>query len=180
MELRQVFHDQTVLNAFRRAPEVMARHVEQALKKAAARIAAEARIRAGRNAAFSNLVNSILPSQISQLHFRVRAGAAHARFVEEGTGPAVGRKSYMPPPQSLEAYVRLRAGIRWRGRAGGATRRSQQRDVRARAFALALHIRKHGTKPHPFLRPAAEMYEDLTLWEIRMAAYAGARETFRQ
>lgn len=57
----------------------------------------------------------------------------YAEGVEKGTPP------HMPPVESLSAWVSKKLG----------------RDVSP--WALAMHIKKHGTKAHPFMQPARDL-----------------------
>ena len=65
--------------------------------------------------------------------------ALHARFIEYGTDP----REKMPPVDAIERWV-VRKGIARKGKAS-----------RQAAWAIAKFIQKHGTKPQPYLRPAA-------------------------
>jgi len=64
--------------------------------------------------------------------------ALHARFVEYGRDPS----EKMPPVDVIERWV-VRKGIERKGKAS-----------RQAAWAIAKYIQKHGTEPHPYLRPA--------------------------
>ena len=179
MEIRQVLHDEVMQAGLREGPEHVIRHVEAAQLRGAQLIARTARLNAARHAAFSTLTNSIAARKVGELHFEVRAATNYARALEEGTGPAAGRAPYMPNPVHLQAYVKRRANIRWQGRPGSQRRRDLMREVRDRAWALAVHIRKHGTKPHPYMAPAAEQHRAQLLHEMRLGAYKGAAAAFQ-
>lgn len=62
--------------------------------------------------------------------------AAHAVFIEFGTHP------HMPPVEVIKA---------WAGRKGMA---QDEKSLNAIGWAIAMKIKKEGTDPHPFLRPA--------------------------
>lgn len=178
MEIRQVLHDETVQAGLREGPEHVIRHVEAAQLKGAHLIARTAKLNAARIAAFSTLANSIGVNKVAPLHFEVRAATNYARPVEEGTGPAAGRASYTPNSTHLLAYIKRRGNIRWQGRPGSQRRRDLMREIRDRAFALAMHIRKHGTKASPFMRPALAQHREEVLHLMRMGAYTGAKAAF--
>ena len=69
--------------------------------------------------------------------------ALHAKFIEYGTDP----RETMPPVDVIERWV-IRKGIERKGKAS-----------RQAAWAIAKFIQKHGTEPHPYLRPAANEAE---------------------
>ena len=87
-------------------------------------------------------------------------GVAYAEYVHEGTGPAAGRASYMPPVSHLYAYVKGRAGVSFRNaKKGSAARSAQYDEIRDRAWALARYIQRHGTKPNRFMERTAAVME---------------------
>ena len=69
--------------------------------------------------------------------------ALHAKFIEYGPDP----RERMPPVDVIERWV-IRKGIERKGKAS-----------RQAAWAIAKFIQKHGTEPHPYLRPAANEAE---------------------
>lgn len=64
--------------------------------------------------------------------------AIHARPVEFGTEP------HMPPVEAIEGWVRRRLGEKDRKKANRI------------AWAIAIDIKKNGSQPRPFLRPAID------------------------
>ena len=84
---------------------------------------------------------------------------AYAQFVEEGRGPGG-----MPPVDDIEQWI-LRKGRR-RDKEGKSalasaavfSGKSEKVLARRAAWAISKSIKDHGTKPHPFLKPAYEMY----------------------
>lgn len=148
MDIRYTFRGQTVMDAMSRSPGVIEQHVDRKLWRGAEETAREMKRQAP--AARSALINSIIARRISLMHFEVTTGVNYARAVHEGTGPAVGKKSYMPNPVRLRDYVKQRRAIIFSAKQGTAARRAQTDEVRDRAWALAMHIRKHGTRPNPF------------------------------
>ena len=69
---------------------------------------------------------------------QVRYSAPYAMFVHEGTRP------HFPPPEALLRWCELVLGIK------------DEKEARRAAWAIARTIAKYGTKPHTFLRDAAE------------------------
>ena len=66
----------------------------------------------------------------------IGTGLEYAPYVHEGTGPAVGRPPYFPPPSALADWARRVLGNE------------------KLAWAVARKIRARGTKPRPYLRNA--------------------------
>lgn len=178
MELRHEISADKAIEAFRVAPSVLVAHIGGATLRGAQEVAREAKLILAENGSMarSTLANSIRVLTVGPMHHRVEAGTTYARMVEEGTGPAAGRKAYMPNPVRLRDYVKQRAAIRFTGRRGSARRRSQQDELRDRAFALAMHIKKYGTKPHPFMAPAAERKKSRVFALVQEAVNAGIAE----
>lgn len=134
-------------------PGLLRMNVIAALDRGAAEVAREARRLAPK--AFTTLTNSIRAQTTGEFERTVAPGVNYAAYVEQGSGPAIGKPRYMPNPVHLQAWVKLRAGIRITGKKGSAQRRSQFDEIRDRAWALARYIQAHGTKPQPFMAPAA-------------------------
>ena len=173
---------ETVRAGLAKAEGVLHRHIEGGLSQGAQAIADEARERAPKS--LSNLWNSILAAPAGPLRHEVRAGVMHAAYVEHGTGPAVGKKKYYPNPDNLFQYlmtnVRARGFKRWsRSAKPGKDRGSQELDVWFRSRAFAWWIYQHGTKPQPFMAPAAEAKRDACTAFVRAAVDAGLKEIFR-
>lgn len=61
------------------------------------------------------------------------------KYVEWGTPP------HMPPVESLEGWVRRKTD--WKNKNG------KEMSTKQKAWALAMGIKKRGTKPYPFIRP---------------------------
>ena len=173
--IRTRINDREARRAFTAGPEVMTRHISAQLAAGAKLIARTARINAAKHDAFGVNKQSIREEQVDELHFRVVAGSNYARMLEEGTGPAAGRGRYVPNLGSLQQYIKRRAGIRW-GRAGSRNRRSQEREVRDRAFGLLLHIVRHGTKAHPIMAPAAEQHRSELHRMVQRGVWLGIAE----
>lgn len=149
MKFHTRINNAAALDAFQRAPLVMTRNVALKLWRGALELAADLKRAAPKS--LSTLTNAIRAKVISPLHMQVVIGTNYARQVSEGTRPG-----YMPPPQNLLAWVRRRSGIRKLARRGSPKRASQERELRDRAWGLALHIRRHGTKPNPYVENTLE------------------------
>lgn len=108
----------------------------------------------------SLLTNSIHADRTGPYEVTVAPGVKYGEYVEGGTGPAAGQKSYRPPADALYEYVKGRASISFRNtRAGSGARGAQYDEIRDRAWALSAYIAKHGTKPNPYMARAAEFME---------------------
>jgi len=167
--------------AFAKAPEVMTRHVDAHLHRGAEEVAREEKLILAENKSMARsiLANSIRALHMGPMHWQVRTGTDYARMVEEGTGPVAGRPSYMPNPVKLMDYVKQRARITFKSaKAGSPARRSLMRQIRDRAWGLAIWIRKHGTKPHPFAAPALERKRSRLFDLVHAGAAAGVAEVF--
>ena len=117
--IRVTFDAQEVREAFRRAPDVMLRHMGEGLDQGAEMVARTARRNASQRDVTGNLRNTIrvetprvavlrgrgAKEQPAALRREVVAASDHARFVEEGTGRFAGRAGYYPNPQRLMDYL---------------------------------------------------------------------------
>jgi len=181
MDIKVTIDDARAQAAIAKSPGVVERHADARLGVVAAKVARDAKL--GVSSAFSNLANSIQHRRLAMLRWQVSTGNGdpamrHARAVEEGTGPAVGRKAYMPNPMNLYAYVKLRAGIGLTGKPGSPKRLDPVREIRDRAWALARWIKAHGTKPHPYMKPAVEKHRPGARDQVAMGVAAGLKEVF--
>ncbi len=146
--------------------------------------------------AFKELRNDIKATP-TRTGARIRAGAPHAEPVEVGSRP------HMPPIEPLVAWVKLRGMQSLRRRAkkqapfkyahvgaalkeherGGSSSIDAPRQV---AFAIALGIKKHGTKPTWFMfRSLPEIYAILNknahLWAAKpLSSASGSRQAARE
>lgn len=167
--------------AFRRVPDAVLRHVRLGTEEGAQIVARDARGRI--NSKHSTLANSIrvepLPDAGGILGHEAAAGANYAAYVEHGTGPAAGRPRYYPNPDSLQDYMenttQSRGFKRW---ARGAKREAQRLDIWFRSRAWAWSIYMKGTKPHPYMKPAAEASDARVRQVLRVAVERGIREAF--
>lgn len=144
----------------RKAPDVIMRHVDLAVQRAAIEGS-----RAAKDAApkfLSTLANSIGTQKLGQGSHRIIARANYARHVEEGAGPGGA-----PPIEALRRWIRLK-GIT--GRAA-----TSERDL---AFLIQRKIRRRGTPAQPFMGPQVESTQDRLLQLLPRAIQAGAEEAF--
>ena len=181
IEQKITINDAAARAAFAKAPEVVTRHVDALLGRGAQEVAREEKLILVENKSMARsiLANSIRALHPGPMHWQVRAGTDYARMVEEGTGPAAGRKAYMPNPVHLRDYIKQRSRITFKSaKAGSPKRRSLMQEVRDRAWGLALWIRKHGTKPHPFAKPALERKRSRLFELVNAGAAAGVAEVF--
>lgn len=155
-------HDEVVERAFRRAPAAMARAMERYVGRAGALLAREAKreLAANGSMGFSTLLNSIRPERPAPLTRDVKAGAAYARHVEDGTRP--GYRG-LPPTRPLAEWLRIKHGL-------------SEREAKRRAFGLARYLQAHGTAAHPFMRPAFQKNQSRLLSLLRQGAAEGVRE----
>lgn len=146
--------DKDVLAAMLRAPTVIKAHVGRKLNRAALEVAREARRAAPK--AFSTLTQSIRASRIAQLEYHVAPGVNYARAVEEGTKP------HFPNPDVLRPWVERVLG-------------AKGKEADNKAFMIARHISRHGTKAHPFMAPTAKKMEDRVMNLVREGVVDGLR-----
>lgn len=156
--------------AFGRAPDVMARFVALGTRQGAQVVTDAARSNTSEAGGFADLSGNLRESIDTrpmedlgpdEVGHEARAGVQHAVFVEEGTGPAAGHGRYYPNPDALLAVLthspRSR-GYKW-ARKGSAKRGGQEVELWLRSRAWAMSIYAKGTRPRPFMRPAAERSE---------------------
>lgn len=152
--------DKEVRRAFRVAPSVMVKHIEQQQARGAHELAREMKFRAPK--AFSTLANSIHATRAGELHYVVAPGVKYAPFVEEGSRPG-GAPS-------------LGAMIRWvRVKRLSSVRYPDDRDL---ARAIIHKIRARGTPAQPFARPATEAKESRLIALMEQGVESGLREAF--
>lgn len=150
--------------AFARAPEVMLGRLREGAMKGADVVTREARRTAdgGFVDLFGTLRQSILTFVARDLPedtlgAESRSGAKYAAYVEEGTGPAAGHRPYYPNPDALLQVLRSSPrsrGYKW-AKKGSKKRGGQELELWFRSRAWAMAIFAKGTKPYPFMRPAA-------------------------
>lgn len=164
--------------AFARAPQVMVRAIDVKLARGAEEVARTAK--RGAPKLFSTLINSIRAQRIGALHYEVSSGVNYARSVEEGTGPAVGKARYFPNVESLQQYLMHAPSYRRFNlkRAGSRGRSDQEMDTVWRAKAWAWYIYNHGTKPQPYMQPAADASRSRLFELVQQGVDEGIKEVF--
>ena len=170
MDIRIRIDADKAREGFARAPDVMTRHLDAKLGRGAAEIAREAQQRVSK--VFSTLWASIRSLRVASLHWRVQTGVNYARAVEEGTKPG-----YLPNPVHLRAWIKARHGIGF-AHIGSNERGAQYDEIHDRAWALARFIQAHGTKPHPYMKPAAEAKRSRVIQLAEEGVRDGLKEIF--
>lgn len=178
-EIRFVVDSDRAVAAFQRAKTVMVGHLQGGLEQGAGYVAQTARRLAAHSDVTAIMSKSIQPEQVGELEWEVKPGVGYARYVEEGTGTFAGRARYKPQPETLFEYLRDHPGYRrfdWKGKD---QRGGQETELlwRAKAWSWAIYVRG-GTKPHPFMAPAAEQSDARVRQILRMSVEAGIREVF--
>lgn len=172
MLIRSDINDRALLLALKQAPEHMQPILDRGIGRAGEEVAREARQRAPK--AFSLLVNSIRSNRPRPLLREVGAHVDYDAAVQEGTGPAAGKRRYFPDPKRLETYIALRGGVRL-ARRGSKKRARQEDEIRYRAGALARFISIHGTRPQPYLASTMQAMAPRVEQLFRHAAAEGLR-----
>ncbi len=156
------------MEAFRAAPEVMSRHVDEALEAGAQYVAREAK--RGAPTFQSTLVNSIRAERVPEalppgvLAWQARTGVNYARYVEEGIGPMLNS----PPGMSNGLLEWIRAKFA-----------PENDEALVRIYwAVAFAIQRRGVKPRPFMAPAMEASEARVRQMVRQSVQAGIAEVF--
>lgn len=93
---------------------------------------------------------------------RLTCTAPHGRFIEEGTGPAVGHKKYMPPPDVLRQWIQRKLGL-------------EGEELDRAEGSIRWAIREHGTKPQPFMKPAFDLIKKEWRNRLKAAVRVAAR-----
>jgi len=157
VKIAYILDDKAALAALARAPEVMTRNLEDGLDRAAHEAEDEMRIAASEHDVFGRLKESVEIRQDAPLNRFITPTANYASYVEDGTGPAVGRARYFPNPDKLRDFIQQSPAVRGFGwaKAGSAKRGGQELEVWFRSRALARSIYMKGTQPHPFVAPTA-------------------------
>lgn len=88
----------------------------------------------------------------------VGRGLSYARAVEYGTRPHTPPLSITEPGQPLYEFVRIK-GIAGKVRTKR-IRKNKKDEIQKAARAIWAHIRRSGTKAHPYVRPAFEQTRD--------------------
>lgn len=182
MEIRITADGDRAAQAFARAPDAMLRALGEGTAQGAQHVARAAKRKVSK--VHSTLANSINVSELDNLPPRTAgheaaAGVAYAPYVEHGTGPAAGRPRYYPNPDKLLDYLsNTRSSRNFAWARGAAGRESQRLDLWFRSRAWAWSIYMKGTRPAPFMAPAAEESDARVRQIVRLATERGIREAF--
>lgn len=106
----------------------------------------------------SHLVNSIRAESVSAFEWQVAPNVDYAQAVEEGRGPGKGLPRWSDPDAAdIKAWLTAKAfaGRRRSRSTSGALREGDE--LRDRYQGLAWHVRHHGVKAHPYVKPTAEL-----------------------
>lgn len=137
--LELVFDNKDLRQAFARSPQILRKHLDNAILRAVGEMARKAQSLVPK--ANSTLWTAIKPRQPEPLTGEVVAGTDYARLVEEGTGPG-GR----PPVQTMLDWIKVH----------GITPNDPTMDQTDLAFVMARSIAQRGTPAQPFMKPAFE------------------------
>lgn len=156
-----------IVQAMRKAPRVMGKHLRHGMDRAALELSRSARRKAPK--ATSQLVNSIGIERPGQFSRVIAPASEHGAYQELGTGiygPGGIPSGKMPPMQSLRDWIRT-AGIE---------PRDPSMDTDDLAFVIGRSIAEKGTHAQPFMKPAFEEGQDRAFEVIRRSAEDGLRE----
>ncbi|MDP3715970.1 MAG: hypothetical protein Q8R21_06120, partial [Burkholderiales bacterium] len=67
---------------------------------------------------------------------------------------------------------------RMTGKPGSSRRQRAIDEIRDRAWGLAVHIRRHGTRPRPYVKPTAEQLNAITAARVTAAVQRGLQKVF--
>lgn len=120
----------------------------------------------------TTLTNSIHAEQVSEVEWLVRPGVDYARAVEEGSRPGKGLPRWSDPEAAdIKAWLTSKAFAgRRRARRNSMAAVRENLELRDRYQGLAWHVRHHGIRPHPYVRPTAEMMREHFPRRMELAA----------
>lgn len=165
---------------FKGAAGQIKRELAESLAWLAPRVAASMRVNATKFR--STLTNSIEADRVSGLEYVVRPKVAYAINVEKGRKPGKGLPRFFDPAAGaavawLESRISgasLAANPKFRpGRVGSKRRNAAEIELRNRYMAWSRHVRLHGIKPHPFVKPTADEWRQLAPATLRAALRRG-------
>ncbi len=141
-------------------PKILARHMNKKIDKRIHLIARTARDKAAK--AHTQLTNSIQPRMVSPFEGQVSVGMDYGQAVEEGTGiygPLGQASGKMPPRNAIMDWIKVRR----------VEPQDTSMDLEDLEFLIARKIATTGTRPQPFLIPAAEEHEAGTIRDMNKA-----------
>jgi len=148
-----------ITQAMRRFPDVMLRHIDRGVHRAAEEVAREEKHAAPK--AFSTLVNSIKTSRNSQASYRVGPSVNYADNVELGVEPGT-----FPELQSIRDWIRVKH----------IEPENADFDERDLAWMIARGIYRAGTRPQPFAATTAKRMAPHVHDIVNQSVRAGLRE----
>lgn len=107
----------------------------------------------------SALTNSIHANKVTDAEWTIGPSVDYSRAVEEGRKPGKGLPRWADPAASdIKAWLTSRAFAgRRRARRSSMAAVQENLELRDRYEGLSWHVRIFGIKPHPYVRPTAEM-----------------------
>src|SRR5690606_31267773 len=139
--------------------------MRQEIQRTALRIQAGARRRLheGGTSDTGRLANSIaIQIEDGGLDARIGTNLNYATAIEFGLPPGT-----RPDPEALQGWVRRKLGVK------------DRREARSVAYAIARKIERSGTKPQPYLFPAAEAERRVFRQRLQRAVRDTLREAAR-
>lgn len=158
MQTRIRVNDKKITEALKKAPVAVERELEFGLDRWAAEVARRARELAPKS--FSILANSIRAIVAGRLKRIVAPGVNYAISIEQGRRP--GRQP--GTGNGLMAWVQQKTGL-----TGDQLERA--------TFLIARSIGRKGTRPQPFMQPAAEQSRDRGRVLLLAAVDKGLKES---
>jgi len=143
---------------FRRAPDVMMRHLSKGLRRGALEVSRDEKKEVPK--AFSLLTNSITVIRHGRLSYEVVPTTEYAEAVHEGTPPGA-----FPPLESIQEWIRIKHIVPDQGRT--------ERDL---AFMIARGIAKKGIAANRFAQRTFENMEDRVHEIMHLSAQSGMAE----
>jgi len=163
-------------------PQIRA-EVATELGRLAARVAADMRRAAPKHR--STLANSVRHDELGEFEHFVGPHVDYALWVEKGRKPGKGLPRFFDPAAAsivgwLEARVegaRLKANAKYRRARLGSTRRTAaELELRDRYMALSRHVKLHGLKAAPYVKPTADAWRGRLADGLALAIRRGIRQ----
>ncbi len=143
-----------------RMREIMIAHIYKAMDKVALLMEAKAIELAPKAIGqLASRINSRTEINDSKITAIAECTALYGKYIETGTGPAVGHSKYLPPEGALQTWVLRILG-------GDETVEK----------AIRWHIYHYGTKPQPFMKPAKEYASGIALDILKNALHEAVME----
>ena len=162
-------------------PHVQA-EVRGQMASIAQRIAATMRRRAPKFR--TTLANSIRHEEQAAFDWLVRPHTDYADEVERGRKPGKHLPRFFDPASaSIVAWLESRISNHARrlnpkfrpGKLGSARRTAAELELRDRYMALSWHVKHHGLKAHPYVKPTADEWRPLVAPELALAVHRGVK-----